>query len=773
MNTVRLLTIKILLGTCLVAQTSTTPSTNPLQSANPLSPTEMTARGIFENAFSAPEPGPEPVFETTIIEMMSRQESELGQRQESDLEPRYDPVFTITQESHEPTDESNSQTHSDPTSVNVDFLTPPAAPSAEAFSDTLKTGLDAIMTTKWTLRDKIIVGVNIAVWGGSYYFLQNGIAKSWRNDFFGTCSENDLQCFIWQYVQSSTRQKIDHIMDYCVVPNVCIAWSFYVISRLMECAERYLPDPKALSALHQEQPLGFRIKSGVMDATALVMGSVLGAIPAVSIYTSYRLGNQPTNYILPYAIPLGVFLMMETIITFKILKDQLIHASLLKTGESGLKSALVERLEEAKHAVFHLPEETLIETYQTFESLPTGFDQLKVLLDLKVPETKETHNKIRFYAKVAASVFACGATAYLAYLSANDSMASLYDTIAGGFNFLGGISPGNQRVLEYFETYAPNPDTAPDDEVLSWFNNCLNYAFTNMKFNDGCPLSLAEVDNITGWDAGSSSSGTGAIPVLCTAEATFGETCAGVVPTLKGFNIPSDIMRTVDNAHGWLVFLFESYQYDAGTTSTDPVPPSEEAVRFGQGMGIISAVFTTALTTFQTGRVVEGLFDLFATTPENAEAGRKSKLFNGINLAFSTFEAAFRTLPVGMVTYFALQGRVPDSLFWPLLVANCLVTMCTFINYFFDHYQKLPAALQTGYALLLYGKAKIFGTPYEAPKALYQKHDGLQKKVDAMITHVARMNGELKILAEALGIQAKETEDASPVETIQIIAEGL
>lgn len=644
-----------------------------------------------------------------------------------------------------------------------------------SLSEELNAGLDAIMETKWTLRDKIILGVNMAIWGGTYYFLQKGISKSWENDFLGTCSENDLSCFIWQYVQSKSMQIKNNILEYGVTPNVCIAWSFYVISRLMECSERYLPYPKALSAFHQELPLGLKIKSGFMEATALVMGGVLGGIPAFSFYNAYRLGNWTTREILPYMIPLAGFLMVETIITFKILKDQLIHNALLKTGEKGLKNAIIEKLEETKHALFHQAEEDLLQTHQTIKTLPTGFDKLKFLLNLTPPERAHEKNNIRFYTQIAAGVLACGATAYIAYLNASGSMASLYDSVADGFNFLGGISPVNQMTLLYFNTYAPNPQNATDAEVLSWFNNCLNNAFTNMAFNPGCNLTVTDIDNIT--DMGNTT-GSGSLPVWCTAWAFFGETCAGVIPTPKEFNIPADIIRSADNARSWLVFLFQTFQTAAGTTSTDPVPASDAAVRFGNGMGGISAAFTTALTTLQTFKVVDGLFDLFSKHPNNAEAGRKSKVFNGVNLAFSTLEAAFRTLPVAMMNYFAMDGIVPDSIFWPLLVANCLVTMCTFINYFFDHYQKLPAALQASWGIYLMAKEKVWGTPYESPKAFYQKYDGLQKKVDDLITHVAKMKDtDLKALANTLDIQEKNEEEESSVvsalQTVRVVAEGM
>ncbi|CAO5674071.1 MAG: hypothetical protein CNLJKLNK_01450 [Holosporales bacterium] len=168
------------------------------------------------------------------------------------------------------------------------------------------------------------------------------------------------------------------------------------------------------------------------------------------------------------------------------------------------------------------------------------------------------------------------------------------------------------------------------------------------------------------------------------------------------------------------------------------------------------------------------MFDLFSKTPENAEAGRKSKVFNGVNLAFSTFEAAFRTLPVGMITYFAMQDRVPDSVFWPLLVANCLVTMCTFINYFFDHYQKLPAVVQQAWWMCHALKAKVFNTPLDKKPGYHHIHAVLQNKLDCVITHVAQMTDDnLTDLSKALGIQAKDGEESSPVEMIRIVAEGL
>lgn len=761
MKTFRIVMMGHLLCAGLIAQT------------NPLPPTDQTARDIFQGTFAPQEEREEPVFETTTIEMMAS-------RQESDLEPQHDPVFSIKQESHEPTADSSNSSPSIPslpsheTSQKSNAI---ALQDSNPLSPELNAGLDALMETKWTLRDKIVLGVNIALWGGSYYFLQKGITNSWINDFFNTCSNNDLTCFMWLTVQSHTRKKLDHVMEYGVIPNVCIAWSFYVISRLMECAERYLPAPNVLTNFHQEQPLQFKIKSGLMDTIALVMGGILGVIPAISYYTDLRLGNFPTKETFPFVIPLGAFLMMETIITFKILKDQLIHASLLKTGESGLKNALIEHVDKAKHALFHQSEHDLRATYHAVMNQQNGFEKLAFLLRLTPPETQKAESNIRFYTKVAASVLAFGATAYIAYLSASDGMAALYDTIADGFNFLGGISPHNQKTLEYFNTYAPNPETAPDSDVLAWFNTCMNNAFSNMVFEPGCNLTIADIYNLTEWDAGSSSSSVSydEIPILCTAWAYFGETCAGVLPaTLAGFYVPADILRSADNARSWLFFILDGYQYDAGTTSTDPVPASAAALRFGQGMGAISALFTTALTTFQTGRVVDGLFDLFSKNPKNAEAGRKSKIFNGVNLAFSTFEAAFRTLPIAMIMYFAMQDRVPNAIFWPLLVANCLVTMCTFINYFFDHYQKLPAVVQQAWWVFHALKAKVFNTPLDKEPGYHNMHAVLQNKLDCVTNHVAKMTDDnIKALTQKLAIAESEEEKESPIETLRIIAEGL
>ncbi|CAO5682385.1 MAG: hypothetical protein HEEMFOPI_01648 [Holosporales bacterium] len=90
----------------------------------------------------------------------------------------------------------------------------------------LENALSELLRTNWSKRDKIILGVNLVIFGGTYYFLQEGVRASWIGDFWNTCMGNNLPCFIWQKVYSANEVTRLKISDYFVVPNVAIAWSF-------------------------------------------------------------------------------------------------------------------------------------------------------------------------------------------------------------------------------------------------------------------------------------------------------------------------------------------------------------------------------------------------------------------------------------------------------------------------------------------------------------------------------------------------------------------
>ncbi len=665
----------------------------------------------------------------------------------------------------------------------------------------VKDALAHIFRTQLTLRDKITLGGNFVLWASTYYFLQEGISKNWINDFFNTCYLSDEKCYMWAYYNLETTNMPDDIQNYFVKPNVGIAWSFYVLSRLLQMSELYLPTEKVISDVKKETHLKFKVLNGVSEAGVLTMGAILGGVPAFSFYNSYLLGNWTKERILPYVIPLASFLMFENILTFKLLKNSIVTSLILEQGDNdiqSLKMQMRQKLESSKKALFALDGETLLNFYETLKFEQDSLKQIKLFLNLKEESVESNASSFRHYTKIIASVIAFGATVYIAYLSSSNGLASLYDSVRDGFNFIGGISPHNQMQLKIAKEYIPPVGSCNTSSTQNWFNLFLNQIITNYV---PLPTSESDTSSSSGSSYGSSSSGSsyasssnessyassstglsygsssngsatsssGSFYASSSSDSSpyspddygisiIGYGLPGIAPGTE-FNIYPYwfFPNTTENCEEWLSGIMSGFEANAGTNSTDPIPASPKAQQFGSILGSFNGLFTAALTSLQTWRVVDGLFDLFNNTPKHPEAGKRSKVFNGINLTFSTFEAVFRTAPIAMINYFAMNGTVPDAIFWPLLMLNCFVTMCTYINYFFEHYQKMPSTAQWFWWYINYAKAHITKQPFVEPTIFYAKHDALQQMLDKASDTIAYANDDtIRLLSKELELSPKD-----------------
>ncbi|CAO5682103.1 MAG: hypothetical protein HEEMFOPI_01590 [Holosporales bacterium] len=126
-------------------------------------------------------------------------------------------------------------------------------------------------------------------------------------------------------------------------------------------------------------------------------------------------------------------------------------------------------------------------------------------------------------------------------------------------------------------------------------------------------------------------------------------------------------------------------------------------------------------------------------------------------LTFCFFEAIFRTLPESMINYFAIQNNTPNALLYPLAVYSSLVIVCTYINYFLDHYNKLPGAFQQVRRCLGCGKSYVQGKTFVEPAIPYAHKNMLENHIANLSDFVVRAKNET---LEELGNILKLNEEA-------------
>ncbi|CAO5681450.1 MAG: hypothetical protein HEEMFOPI_01504 [Holosporales bacterium] len=586
----------------------------------------------------------------------------------------------------------------------------------------------------------------MVIWASTYYFLQKGVSKNWINDFFGTCGDKSLSCFEWKYVNLSGINAYNNIISYFVQPNIAIAWSFYVISRLMEASQRYLLAPLEVRKSYAPTSVKFKIANIVSEVLVLGAGVGLAAKSTVSFYNDYVTGNWLPSEILPYAIPLGIFLSFEGILTFKTLKEALFFNHFFKQGKASLKEQIIQKLEAAQKKLTLKHNEDIELFYRNYQKQPTSFDTLKFLLSLGENFVKKQKRDIVWHAKRIGAGFAFLATVYVLYLNAHDSLANVYDSIANGFQFIGGISPFNQKTYQYFLDNTPDPYTSDNTTILAWWTPCLDYARKNMVDNSNCTEYFNSNQTFTEFFYWPNCTGY---------VASFGHNCKGIMFEQAGgeLSLPGDASYTIQNAKAWLEAFYVLYQGMAGN-STDPFPPSEKADTFGKALAPFYAIFTASLMSFQTFRTI-GDFHKIVHNP--------SRLWLNIPiLTFCVFEAIFRTLPESMVNFFAIQNNAPNALLYPLAVCSSLVIMCTYINYFFDHYKKLPGVVQQMWRFLCYGKASLQGNTFVEPAIPYAHQDALENHINSLKDFVVKASDEtVTELANVLEIRDESEEKES------------
>lgn len=108
--------------------------------------------------------------------------------------------------------------------------------------------------------------------------------------------------------------------------------------------------------------------------------------------------------------------------------------------------------------------------------------------------------------------------------------------------------------------------------------------------------------------------------------------------------------------------------------------------------GIVSCFVATSVVFFQTWKIIDSLFDLFSSAPQNIEPGRKNKVFNAVNLVISSAQSALRTFPEGLSAYFVLSDKVPSSLVFILLAPYCFAQFLSYINFYFEQYEKIQGS---------------------------------------------------------------------------------
>ena len=308
-------------------------------------------------------------------------------------------------------------------------------------------------------------------------------------------------------------------------------------------------------------------------------------------------------------------------------------------------------------------------------------------------------------------------------------------------------------VLNYLETYAPNPDTSSDTAMLDWWGPCASYAVDNLVTTPACVSAFGDAfRNISTYDSASASnSNSSSASADCWGTSSFGPRCDGVAYRGKFTFQPPDLDLTAANARSWIYFMSSFYEGLAGTNSTDPIPPSEEATHFGNIAAYPATVFTASLVAFQNFGIVKDVAEVFLD--------RKRLFLNLPILTFCIFEAAFRTIPDGMGNYFYLRDNAPENLLYPLMVCSSLVIMNTYINYFFAHYRKLPGATQQLWWLLKHGAAKVLQTTFAEPQIFYAKQDSILSAVSRTETFIANAGSDtLSILPEILGVEVESHE---------------
>ncbi len=602
--------------------------------------------------------------------------------------------------------------------------------------------LSVVCRTNYNMRDKTAIAASLVLCGSAYYFLVDGVGSKWGSDVFTQCAQKSLSCFIWQNAIPSNVAKGNTINE-SLTANFYGSWSFYAMSRFLEAAERYFPGESVLRKFTAEKSKKFHLFNGASELFLFGMSAAVSALPAVSLYNA-EIGDHTQSEVLAYTIPLFVFLSFEQILTYKAIKEELIMNHLLNKGETNIKHTLINRLKEVKEALkFSDPAELEVFS-KDFQQTASGTERLKKLFAFK-NGTLPFKNKSAavHYAQRAAAVFALAGVSYVAYLAAQDSFSGLYDSMANG---LSAVSPFYQMVLKYLETDAPNPDTSSDAAMLNWWGPCASYAVEHLVTTPEC------VDAFRNISTYASASNASSASADCWATSSFGPNCNGVSYKAPFTFQPLDLDLTADNARSWVYFMSSFYEGLAGTNSTDPIPPSEEATHFGNGAAYPATVFTASLIAFQNFGIVKDAAEVFQ---------EKNRLFLNLPiLTFCVLEAAFRTIPDGMSNYFYLRDNAPENLLYPLMVCSSLVIMNTYINYFFAHYKKLPGAVQQLWWLLKHGTAKVLQTTFEEPQIFYADQDSILSVVGRAETFIANADSDtLSSLPEILGIEVESHEE--------------
>lgn len=523
--------------------------------------------------------------------------------------------------------------------------------------------------------------------------------SNWTNDFWNPCAVTSMSCYALQYVNPHGVKIVDDSIIGIKI-DLGTAYGFYIPARLAELKEQYTPDTANVNAVKKKRGKLFKFLNVIAEAGVIGGASIIGYVVGSGYYHDLTSGGYTPAEILPLAVPLGLFLGIESIFPFKSLKNKVFSAYDLREGTDELRAhrlAIIQSLQKAKQAVFKMSDKELkvfrnrmkelSEKAKSGSSIDAGLEQFREILRIGRGEILPEPSSIRRYGPKAAALLTFGTSLYVFYQIFDPKMIDYYD------NSSNGKSAYYQMKLKYFEEHAPTPVNDTANYFYEWCQDCFN----------GIIWSWKNLNETTGEGSG---------------EGSFGYKCAGLpYQDTFIFNLPGDIDISPDvwfqTCAGTRDFIEQYYQGFAGGSSTE-ITHSAAAKEFGKGAGSIFATMTSILNAYGVHQVSNRLGDLFSDTPVDPQPGQKNKWFNALNLVYSTSQAAVRAAPYGMLAYLALQGDTA-SLATLGTVALTGKTM-NFITYFQERYRTIPGAVQKGwgYAKSLWGK--VTGRPVTMPE---------------------------------------------------------